>query len=59
MMRISMKITISVISAFIIVFGVYGLLYKDSSNTSILIMIVGILVWRYGNKRINQRFPKQ
>jgi|MEHZ01.5.fsa_nt_MEHZ011504530.1_7 membrane-bound ClpP family serine protease len=58
-MRISMKITISVISAFIIVFGVYGLLYKDSSNTSILIMIVGILVWRYGNKRINQRFPKQ
>jgi membrane-bound ClpP family serine protease len=58
-MRISMKITISVISAFIIVFGVYGLLYKDSSNTSILIMIVGVLVWRYGNKRINQRFPKQ
>ena len=58
-MRISMKITISVISTFIIVFGVYGLLYKDSSNTSILIMIVGVLVWRYGNKRINQRFPKQ
>ena len=58
-MRISIKITISVISAFIIVFGVYGLLYKDSSNTSILIMIVGVLVWRYGNKRINQRFPKQ
>jgi membrane-bound ClpP family serine protease len=58
-MRISMKITISVISAFIIVFGVYGLLYKDSSNTSILIMIVGVLIWRYGNKRINQRFPKQ
>lgn len=58
-MRISMKITISVISAFIIVFGVYGLLYKDSSNTSMLIMIVGVLVWRYGNKRINQRFPKQ
>ena len=58
-MRVSMKITISFISAFIIVFGVYGLLYKDSSNMSILIMIVGILVWRYGNKRINQRFPKQ
>ena len=58
-MRISMKITISVISAFIIVFGVYGLLYEDSSNTSILIMIVGVLIWRYGNKRINQRFPKQ
>ena len=58
-MRISMKITISVISAFIIVFGVYGLLYEDSFNTSILIMIVGVLIWRYGNKRINQRFPKQ
>ena len=58
-MRISMKITISVISAFIIVFGVYGLLYKDTSKTSILNMIVGVLVWRYGNKRINQRFPKQ
>jgi hypothetical protein len=58
-MRISMKITISVISAFIIVFGVYRLLYEDSFNTSILIMIVGVLVWRYGNKRINQRFPKQ
>lgn len=58
-MRISMKITIFVISAFIIAFGVYGLLYEGSSNTSILMMIVGVLVWRYGNKRINQRFPKK
>ena len=58
-MRISMKITISVVSAFIIVFGVYGLLYEGSSNTSIFMMIVGVLVWRYGNKKINQRFPKK
>jgi len=57
-MRLSMKITISLVSAFITTFGAYELIYGDSPNTSIIIMIVGVLVWRYGNKRINQRFPK-
>mgnify|MGYP000092934822 FL=1 len=57
-MRISMKITISLVSAFITTFGAHRLIYGDSPNTSILIMIVGVLVWRYGNKRINQKFPK-
>ena len=57
-MRISMKITISLVSAFITTFGAHGLIYGDSPNTSILIMIVGVLVWRYSNKRINQKLPK-
>ncbi|MDA1238363.1 MAG: hypothetical protein O3A15_05385 [Proteobacteria bacterium] len=57
-MRLIMRIMISAISAFIVTFGAYGLIYEDSGNTSILVMIVGVLVWRYGSKRINQRFPK-
>ncbi|MDA1239099.1 MAG: hypothetical protein O3A15_09140 [Proteobacteria bacterium] len=41
---------IVVVTQAIAAFGAYGLIYQDSGNTSILVMIVWVLVWRYGRK---------
>ena len=40
MMRINVKIAISVVCAFIIIFGAHGLIYYESTKTSTLIGIV-------------------